>query len=134
MWFRAIAAAFVLFCLIPADFGRNRDEAGIALDQSFCERNPHTCAATGELWEGFSIKARALVGLTADVAGTAADRMLATLRALPGRDADVMGGTLNASDRTPGWRFENDRAPEGAHGDTWAVPERRERLLGDYRY
>ena len=136
MWFRALAAIFVLFCLVPSDFDGDADLREAAQHQSFCERNPHTCAATGELWDGFSAKARTLVSLAADALNGAGNQAYAVLRDNVDNNSQSIRGTLNSDDRAFDWQAGSDRSGNSGDNTLFAEPRpnRPQRLLDGYSY
>jgi hypothetical protein len=110
--------------LMPTDEqqqARLYGNASAAVEQAsgFCDRNPNTCAATGEMWALFVKKAefaaRMAVELarsrTSDSADQGSKRPSGAVRAQPEpRLQSSARGTLTPADLSPAWRGYANRA------------------------
>lgn len=112
---RKLLAVALLIALIPADIDPHTGRITTASEpRSFCERNPHTCAAGVELASGMFLKLQALGQFAVNAIRDGAERSLKTTveneqwrRETSRRFERVVrngpGGTLRDEDRAPRW-------------------------------
>jgi len=60
---RLCFSALLVLALLPASvLERDPRRTAELSQQTFCERNPHTCGAFGEMWDGMKLKASLAAG------------------------------------------------------------------------
>jgi hypothetical protein len=60
----SLVAVVALITILPMNNASQASSTGAApTPTTFCERNPHTCGARGEIWQGLVQKARGAQGM-----------------------------------------------------------------------